>query len=62
MYNLIIEPQKFSFTKPAIVDGYGKVLTSAIDLTIEADTFTLDKEQLKKELSALFNEVLEYFG
>lgn len=61
MTNLKIVPQKFSFEKPTITNGKGETISYGINVTIEIDAFKADKEQLKKDLTSIFDEVLEYF-
>lgn len=58
---LTIIPQKFSFQTQTIRDGRGNIVSSGITATIEIDAFKADKEQVKKDLTAIFTEVLEYF-
>lgn len=57
----VIIPQKFSFTKDAILDFKGKTISPAIDITITFEAFKTDKAEIKKDLTAIFAEVLEYF-
>lgn len=54
----VIIPQKFSFTKDAILDYKGKIMSPAMDITITIDAF---KAEIKKDLAAIFTEILEYF-
>lgn len=61
MTNLIIIPQKFSFEKPTIKNGKGETLSHGINVTIDIDAFKADKTEIKKDLTAIFAEVLEYF-
>ena len=61
MTNIKIIPQKFSFEKPTITNGKGEIVSSGINITIEIDAYRADKIQLKKDLTAIFAEVLEYF-
>ena len=61
MTNLKIVPQKFSFEKPTITNGKGETTSYGMNVSIEIDAFRADKEQLKKDLSSIFTEVLEYF-
>lgn len=61
MTNLKIIPQKFLFEKPTIVNTKGETKSPGINITIEIDAFKADKEQIKKDLAAIFAEVLEYF-
>lgn len=35
MAHLSIIPQKFSFTKPAIYEGYGRLISPGMNVTIE---------------------------
>ena len=57
-----IIPQKFSFEKPTITNSKGEVISNGINITIQIDAFKANKEQIKKDLAAIFAEVLEYFG
>lgn len=61
MSHLSIIPQKFSFTKPTIYGGLGKLISPGMDVTIEIDAFQGDKKQIKDDLTSIFAEVLEYF-
>lgn len=61
MTNLKIIPQKFLFEKPTITNGKGEVITYGINVSIEINAFKADKEQIKKDLTSIFAEVLEYF-
>lgn len=61
MVNIKIIPQKFSFEKPAITNGKGENISTGINITIEIDAYRADKHQVKKDLAAIFAEVLEYF-
>ena len=61
MSHLSIIPQKISFTKPAICEGYGILISPGMNVTIEIDTFQGDKKQIKDDLTFIFAEVLEYF-
>lgn len=61
MAHLSIIPQKFSFTKPAIYEGYGRLISPVMNVTIEIDAFQGDKKQIKDDLTSIFAEVLEYF-
>ena len=56
-----IIPQKFSFEKPTIKNGNGKVVSHGINVSIDIDAYKADKSAIKKELTAIFAEVLEYF-
>lgn len=56
-----IIPQKFSFEKPTITNGNGEVISHGINVSIDIDAFKADKEEIKKDLTAIFAEVLEYF-
>lgn len=56
-----IIPQKFSFEKPTITNGNGEVISYGINVTINIDAFKADKAEIKKDLTAIFAEVLEYF-
>lgn len=59
--NLSIIPQQFSFEKPALTTGKGEIISHGISISISIDAFQADKIQLKKDLTAIFSEVLEYF-
>ena len=59
--NLSIVPQQFSFEKPTLTNGKGEVISHGINVSISIDAFQADKIQLKKDLAAIFAEVLEYF-
>lgn len=61
MANIKIIPQKFFFEKPTITNGKGEIISSGINITIEIDAYRADKIQLKKDLTTIFAEVLEYF-
>lgn len=61
MTNLKIVPQKFSFEKPTVTNGKGEIISHGISLTIDIDAFKADKTEIKKDLTAIFAEVLEYF-
>ena len=61
MTNLTIIPQKFSFEKPTITNGKGETISSGISVTIDIDAFKTDKAEIKKDLTSIFAEVLEYF-
>lgn len=61
MANHKIIPQKFSFEKPIITNGKGEVISHGISVTIDIDAFKADKSEIKKDLTAIFAEVLEYF-
>lgn len=61
MTNLKIVPQKFSFEKPTITNGKGETTSYGMNVTIETDEFKSDKEKIKKDLTSIFAEVLEYF-
>lgn len=58
---LNIIPQQFSFEKPTINNGRGEVISPGINISISIDAFQANKTQLKKDLTAIFAEVLEYF-
>lgn len=59
--NLSIIPQQFSFEKPTLTNGKGEIVSPGLNLSISIDAFQADKIQLKKDLTAIFSEVLEYF-
>ncbi len=61
MTDLKIIPQKFSFEKPTLTNANGKTIQYGINVSIEIDAFKADKQQVKKDLAAIFAEVLEYF-
>lgn len=54
-------PQQFSFNTPTITDAKGDTIRPGLDVTIRIDTYKVSKEQLKKNLASIFDEVLEYF-
>jgi len=56
-----IIPQKFSFEKPTIKNGKGETISYGISVTINIDAFKADKTEIKKDLTAIFTDVLEYF-
>lgn len=58
---LSIVPQQFSFEKPTITNGKGEIISHGMSISISIDAFQADKSQLKKDLTAIFAEVLEYF-
>lgn len=58
---LEIIPQKFSFEKPTITNGNGKIISHGISVTVDIDAFKANKTEIKKDLTAIFAEVLEYF-
>lgn len=61
MTNPKIIPQKFSFEKPTLVNATGEVISHGITVTIDIDAFKTDRIEIKKDLTAIFAEVLEYF-
>ena len=61
MAKLTIIPQKFTFEKPTIKNGKGEIISHGISVTINIDTFKADKAEIKKDLTAIFADVLEYF-
>lgn len=61
MANLKIIPQKFSFENPTITNGNGKIISHGISVTVDIDAFKADKAEIKKDLTSIFAEVLEYF-
>ena len=61
MAKLTIIPQKFTFEKPIIKNGKGETISHGISVTIDIDAFKADKAEIKKDLTAIFAEVLEYF-
>jgi hypothetical protein len=61
MTKLTIIPQKFTFKKPTIKNGKGETISHGISVTIDIDAFKADKAEIKKDLTAIFAEVLEYF-
>lgn len=54
-------PQQFLFSTPSITDAKGDTVRPGLDVTIRVDTYKADKEQLKKNLASIFDEVIEYF-
>ena len=62
MATLKIIPQKFSFEKPTITNGNGEIISYGINVSIDIDAFKADKTVIKKDLTAIFAEVLEYFN
>lgn len=58
MAKLTIIPQKFSFGKPTIKNGKGETISHGISVTIDIDAFKADKTEIKKDLTAIFAEVL----
>jgi len=58
---LSIVPQRFSFEKPTLTNAKGEIISHGINVSISIDAFQADKIQLKKDLAAIFAEVLEYF-
>ena len=61
MTKLLIAPQQFLFSTPSITGAQGDTIKPGLDVTIRIDTYKVNKEQLKKNLAAIFNEVLDYF-
>lgn len=61
MGNPKIIPQKFSFEKQPLMNHKGEVISYGINVAITIDAFKADKTELKKDLSFIFAEVLEYF-
>lgn len=61
MVNPKIVPQKFLFEKPTIINGKGEISSHGISVTIDIDAFKADKSRIKKDLTAIFADVLEYF-
>ena len=61
MSNIKIIPQKFSFEKPTLTNGNGEIISHGINVSIDIDAFKADKLEIKKDLTAIFAEVLEYF-
>lgn len=61
MATLKIIPQKFSFEKPTITNGNGEIISHGINISIDIDAFKADKTIIKRDLTAIFAEVLEYF-
>lgn len=61
MAKLKIIPQKFSFEKPTITNGKGEIISHGIHVSIDIEAFRADKAEIKKDLTAIFAEVLEYF-
>lgn len=52
---------RWSVRKPAIYEGYGRLISPGMNVTIEIDAFQGDKKQIKDDLTSIFAEVLEYF-
>lgn len=61
MINPKIIPQKFSFEKPTVTNGKGKIISHGINVSIDIDAFKADRTEIKKDLTAIFAEVIEYF-
>ncbi len=61
MVTLKIIPQKFSFEKPTLTNGKGEIISHGINVSIDIDSFQADKREIKKDLTAIFAEVLECF-
>lgn len=61
MATLKIIPQKFSFEKPIITNRNGEIISYGINVSIDIDATQADKSIIKKDLTAIFAEVLEYF-
>lgn len=61
MAKLSIIPQQFSFSRPTVEDAKGNTIQPGLDVTIRVDAYKADKEQLKKDLASIFDEVLDYF-
>lgn len=61
MTTLKIIPQKFSFEKPTVTNGNGEIISHGIHVSIDIDAFKANKLEIKKDLTAIFAEVLEYF-
>lgn len=49
-----IIPQKFSFEKPTITNGNGKITSHGISITVDIDAFKADKSEIKKGLNSYF--------
>lgn len=58
MSHLSIIPQKFSFTKHAIYEGYGRLISPGMNVTIEIDAFQGDKKQIKDDLTSILLKYL----
>ena len=54
-------PQQFLFSTPSIKGAQGDTIKPGLDVTIRIDTYKVNKEQLKKNLASIFDEVIEYF-
>lgn len=54
-------PQQFLFSTPSIKSAQGDTIKPGLDVTIRIDTYKVNKEQLKKNLASIFDEVIEYF-
>ena len=61
MTKLNIIPQKFSFEKPTVRTKTGEIVSTGISISIEIDAFKANKQEIKKDLTVIFAEVLEYF-
>lgn len=61
MATLKIIPQKFTFEKPTITNAKGEIISHGINISIDINAFKADKSEIKKDLTAIFAEVLEYF-
>ena len=61
MTKLLITPQQFLFSTPSITGAQGDTIKPGLDVTIRIDTYKVNKEQLKKNLASIFDEVLDYF-
>lgn len=54
MAKLSIIPQQFSFNTPTVEDLKGNIIHPGLDVTIRIDAYKADKEQLIKDLTAIF--------
>ena len=61
MVTLNIIPQKFSFEKPTITNRKREITSHGINVSIDINAFKANKTAIKKDLAAIFAEVLEYF-
>ena len=54
-------PQQFLFSTPSIKGTQGDTIKPGLDVTIRIDNYKVSNEQLKKNLAAILDGVLEYF-
>lgn len=60
MSQISIYPQQVTFCNPTL-ESNGKIIIPGIELTISFDAMNMNKEQIKKSLTAILTEALEYF-